>query len=450
MNIACTVTDTGLELAIEGRSFFLNFPAQVWQSFPDKELLADNYAFLKSLHLPWMLDRWETIEFGNSYPLFKHQFQSVMLHNIPFCAEVDGVSTAEVLRRFMSLDFRFRDYETKYPEARPALEERAVLNMSFGKDSLLTYAVARETGLPTSLVMSVENDSPREYRQKEDIARRFSDEFGEEIAIVENNTGYIHRYEFWKTPPMEWGYCHLINEYVLNTLPFAFHHGAKFILLGNEKECDDFYIGREGYRCYPVFDQSSEWLLEMSKMATVLAGSKMHVMSLIEPLHDLAIARILHTRYPEIAKYQMSCFPDENDYGRDHFWCGHCTKCARVYSYLKAIGVDPQRVGLNTGMFDEEFADLYSVFGSKRTLGRTMGYDASPCGRDELLLAFYLALERGEAGALMDRFRSDCLEEARARVPELQDQFFSVQDSRSLPAGYAERVGAVYADALRA
>ena len=448
MDIACTVTDTGLELVIDGRSFFLNLPPDVWQSFPDRELLADNYAFLKTLHLPWMLDRWETLAFDNSYPLFKHQFQAVLLHNIPFCADVDGASTAEILRRFLGLEFRFRDHETKYPGARPTLGERAVLNMSFGKDSLLTYAVAREIGLPTTLVMSVENDSPREYGKKQEIARRFSEEFGEEIGLIENNTGYIHRYEFWERPPMEWGYCHLINEYVLNTLPFAFHHGARYVLLGNEKECDDYYIGRDGYRCYPVFDQSSEWLLEMSKMATVMAGTTMHVMSLIEPLHDIAIARILHTRYPEIAKYQMSCFPDENDFGRDHFWCGHCTKCARVYAYLRAIGVDPRRVGLDTDMFDEGFEDMYSIFGSKRTLGQTMGYDASPCGRDELLLAFHMALERGAGGALMDRFRGECLEEARTRAPELARQFLSVQDARSLPAEYAERVGQVYAEAL--
>ena len=162
MDIDCAVTDTGLELRIDGTPFPLIFPKEEWKTFPDKELFADNYAFLKVLHLPHMLGRWEALDFRTAYPLFKHQFQAAVLNNIPFCADLDGSSTAEELKRFMALDFRFRDYRVKQPQARPVLAERAVLNMSFGKDSLLTYAVARDIGLPLVLVMSVANDFPLE------------------------------------------------------------------------------------------------------------------------------------------------------------------------------------------------------------------------------------------------------------------------------------------------
>ena len=450
MDIACSVTDCGLQLRIDDRVFDLNFPREVWQSFPDKELFADNYAFLKSLHLPEMLDRWELLEFETSYPLFKEQFLWALLNNISFCADVDSRPVADEIRKFMALDVRFRDHEIRFPRARPALSERAVLNMSFGKDSLLTWAVAREIGLPTTLVMSVENDSPIEFGHKQDIAKRFSETFAERIWLVENNTGVIHRYEYWGTPHTESGFGHLITEYFLSTLPFAFHHGARYILLGNEKSCDDTYVGRDGYRCYPVYDQTSEWMLEMSKMGTVLANDRMHVMSLIEPLHDLAIIRILHTRYPEVGRFQMSCFPDENEHGRRHFWCGHCTKCARSFVHLVANGIDPRSMGLDTDMFGQEFQHLFTVFGGKRTVGMTVGYDASLCGRDEQLLAFYMARQQGARGPLIDLFETQLLDEARARNAELEARFLSVQPSRSLPSPWRERVEVLYADAIRA
>lgn len=448
MRLDCTVTETGLEMHVDGRVFPLNFPDAVWKAYPDKELLADNYAFLKAQHLPAMLDNWEPLEFQTNYPLFKHEITSVFMHYIPFCADVDGRSAADDLRRYLALEYRFRDYNVRYPAARPALSETAVLNMSFGKDSLLTYAVAREIGLPVKLMMSVDNDCPIEFQYKQELAERFSREFDEPVDLIRNDTGVMHRYGFWHAARTESGIGHLITEYFLDAIPFAFHHGARYILLGSEKECDDSYLSSDGHLCYPVFDQSSEWLLEMSKMGTTLAGDRMQVVSLIEPLCDLAIIRILHERYPEIGKYQMSCFPDENEYGKRHFWCGHCSKCARMYLYFRACGIDPAGVGLDTDMFDAEFEDLYPVFGRKIEGGKIMGYDTSPCGRDEQLLAFLLAAQRGEDGALVDLFTERCLAEARARETELRTRFLRVHPSRTLPPEMAATVGSLYAGAL--
>lgn len=450
MRIGCDVTDTGLELRVDDRRFEVNFPRAIWQAFPHKDAFADNYAYLKTLHLPQMLNRDEPLEFDTAYPLFRHQIQSAMLNNISFCADVDGVSTAENIKRFLALELRFHDHATRAPEEGKALTGRAVLNMSFGKDSLLTYAVAKELGLEPILIMSVDNDGPREYAYKRELAQRFCREFNEAVQVIENNTGVIHRYEYWGTPFTEWGFGHLITEYCMYALPFAFVHGARFVLLGNEKSCDDSYINREGFKSYPVYDQSSEWLLELTNIARGLTGCRMTVMTLIEPLHDLAISRILHTRYPEVAKYQMSCFPDENDWGKDAHWCGHCTKCARNFVFMQANGIDPRRVGLMTDMFQSECLDYFALLrGTKKGIP-TVGYDATPCGRDEQLFALLLALERGARGPVLDVFRSAFLPEAEERRNELQQRFFQVQPARTIPAGLLGNVRGLYTAALAA
>lgn len=449
MQVRCAITPTGVRLGLGTRTFPLRFPGEVWRSFPHRKFFADHYAFLKSLHLPQLLGRDEALNFRTSSPLFRQQIQTTMLNNIPFCADVDGRSSGENIRRFLALEFTFKDYPTAWPDCRTPLRERAVLNMSFGKDSLLTYAVAREIGLAQKLIMSIDNDCPIEYRYKLRIARRFCREFDEDIRLVKNNTGVIHRWKYWGVPRTEWGFGHLITEYCLHALPFAFHHGASYILLGNEKSCDASYVNGEGYKCYPAYDQSSEWLLELSKITRALSHNQMSVMSLIEPLHDLAITRILHTRYPEIGKYQMSCFPDENRHGKKHYWCGHCSKCARVYVFMKASGIDPRSVGLDTDMFRMQFRDLFPVFGLQRKRGKTVGYDATPVGRDEQLYAFSLALENGARGVLIDLFRRTHLKEAKRREAELHDTYFTVHGSRTMPAAIAKKVGKIYAESLK-
>jgi hypothetical protein len=449
MHIGCDVTDTGLELRLDGRRFPVRFPADVWRAFPHKDAFVDHYAFIKALHLPGMLRRDLALEYDTTLPLFRHAMYLAVLNNVAFCADVDGVPTAEELRRFLAMPISFADHRTRAPAQGRVLDDRAVVNMSLGKDSLLTYAVARELGLRPVLYISVDNDCPREYAYKADIAARFSAEFGETVQVVQNDTGVIHRYEYWGTPPTEWGFGHLITEYALLALPFAWAHAARFVLLGNEKSCDDTYVTRDGFRAWPVYDQSSEWSLELANIARGLMASPVTVMSLIEPLHDLAIVRILHTRYPEIAKYQMSCFPDENEHGRHGHWCGHCTKCARNFAFLHANGIDPKRVGHHVDMFQADGIDHFALLrGAKKGLP-AVGYDATPCGRDEQLYALYLAHGRGARGPVMDVFARDFLDEARARRDELERRFFTVQPARTIPEPLLTRVHKLYADALR-
>ncbi len=449
MRIGCDVTDTGLELRLDERHFSVHYPRDVWQAFPHREAFADNFAFLKTLHLPWMLHQTMALDYETSLPLFRHNIFMAMMNNISFCADVDGISTADELQRFMAQEISFANHRTRTPVGSKPLTERAVVNMSLGKDSLLTYAIAKELGLEPVLYISVDNDCPREYAYKADIAARFSAEFGETVQVVENNTGVIHRFEYWGTPYTEWGFGHLITEYAMHAMPFAYANDARYILLGNEKSCDDTYVNRDGFKAWPVYDQSSEWGLELANIARGLTASPMTVMSLIEPLHDLAIIKILHTRYPEVAKYQMSCFPDENDYGKNAHWCGHCTKCARNFVFMKANGLDPRRVGLNTDMFQSECLDYFALLrGAKKGIP-TVGYDATPCGRDEQLFALYLAHERGATGPVMEVFEATFLPEARQRRDELHERFLTVQPARTILAPLLDPVIKLYAQALR-
>ncbi len=133
-------------------------------------------------------------------------------------------------------------------------------------------------------------------------------------------------------------------------LPVVHSSNSKYILFGNEKSCDDFYFNRDGYISYPAYDQTSQWLIELNKIAKFMASSQTCVVSLVEPIYELAIIKILHKKYPEIGKYQRSCIQDNYSRGKPDLWCGHCSKCARVFIFLKSNNINPEKVGFITNM----------------------------------------------------------------------------------------------------
>ncbi len=448
MKVSGRPTDVGVELSVADERHSIEFPPEVWQGYPNKEFFTDNYTFLKAIHLPEMLGK-DTLDVGNSYPLFKRDFSDAMMHNITFTADVDGASSAERLKDFLNIRLSFKDYDVKRPKVPAKFDGSSLLNMSFGKDSLLTYAVARELGIKVNMIMSVDNDCLVEHSYKLKIADQFSKDMGERIWLNKNNSGVIHRYKHWKVPRTEWGFGHLITEYCINAVPYMHHLRSGYLLFGNEKSCDDTYINSDGYKSYPVFDQSSEWLLHLTRIVSEMTMADAKVMSMIEPLHDLAITRILHKRYPQIGKYQMSCFPDENEHGKRHYWCGHCSKCARVFIFMKANGIDPNTVGLDTDMLRMESKDLFSLFSTESKEGKSVGYDASGCGRDEQLLAFLMAYKEGAKGELIELFKEQLLEEAMRREESLKGNFFMVHDSKTIPPSLLPQLRKIYSEALK-
>jgi creatinine amidohydrolase/Fe(II)-dependent formamide hydrolase-like protein len=63
--------------------------------------------------------------------------------------------------------------------------------------------------------------------------------------------------------------------------------------------------------------------------------------SILRPLSELLIEKVLVERYPEVQRLQTSCHAAHTDGDRVRP-CGHCEKCARVVGMLTALGVDPR------------------------------------------------------------------------------------------------------------
>jgi hypothetical protein len=91
-------------------------------------------------------------------------------------------------------------------------------------------------------------------------------------------------------------------------------------------------------------------------------------------------------------------------------------------------------------MLSEKKIRLYPLFSSD--IEST--YGGSGLGRDEQLLAFYLAYKRGIKGYLIDQFKKQFLKEAETKKEKLIKEYFSIHSSISLPSSLRRKTLTIF------
>jgi len=180
----------------------------------------------------------------------------------------------------------------------------------------------------------------------------------------------------------------------------------------------------------PVFEQSvfaMKHLQDIPKQFFI----NTHIGSLVEPIHEIFITYVLHHRYPDIARFQMSCFSDEPE-AKKKRWCGVCEKCARMYVFLRALNISPEKVGFyNNDMLSLKKESLYTIFNGDTNVS---AYGGSGLGKEEQLLAFYLSYKNGVRGELIDKFKTIYLDEVEKKKEKLIKKYFGIHSSYCLPS----------------
>jgi hypothetical protein len=438
-------TENGLEISFRGSKYVLQYPEGIWKDYPQsaRDVLFDNLVYAETIHLP-LTHRRKEIRYDISPPYFQPFFYQNMVMDLPSCADVDGTKTSELLKEFMEIRTTFRDQEIKFPNhVEETREDSSVVSISFGKDSLLTWAVCRELGLNPQTCYIVEPLLTYEEKHKTVLAEEFNKEFGVKLNKIVHTAGHLRdgiRLGVGKT---EIGWGLQSTEYALIILPVAHKFGARYILFGNEQSCAEYYHDREGYICYPAYDQSHIWTKQIDSMTRQLTGGGVRTMSVIEPLNDIAVVYALYKRYPEVAKYHMSCFVD-TEAGRDKRWCLDCAVCSKMYLLIVASGFDPKTVGLTRNMLTEDCRDYFSLFGGSSV----HTYALTGRGRDEQLFGFYLAWKNGDRSDLVKEFETKFLEEAKGREDELYKTFFGLHESITMPAHINREAMSIYKEVL--
>lgn len=289
---------------------------------------------------------------------------------------------------------------------------------------MLTLGFARELDLKTTPIHINDTTTPYENHFSIETIKKIIKNQKINIEIVTNNIEKLNDFEEWNKSPTCLGYSHMITGFCFLALPFL-HKEASMVLLGNQQNMNFSFKTKQGYIGYASYDQTTTARCQQEKILKHF-NKQYRVISLVEPLTDIAEIKILFSRYPELAKYQFSCnCLYETQQKR---WCHACNKCARLNIFMLAHNVNVKNLGLRN-MLSRKFMNYYTLFGLNQNVDR---YEKSSEARDQQLLAFYMAYKNGVKGQLIDMFKRDYLKEAVSREDELRKMFFKIY-STDLP-----------------
>jgi hypothetical protein len=440
--IKSELTDTGINLSVKGKKYKIEYPEEIWQKYSEtnKELLLDNITFMQTCHLPASHKKKGAV-YSTAFPFFEaFAFKGTML-DIPSTAVIDHEKTTDYMRGFFNSEFLFSSYDTILPEitkrrkSSSRKKPTAIILFTAGKESLLTLALCLEMGIKPIPIYVEEEPDLAEAKHKAKIIKTLKDEYGIKTYKILNESGRL-RYCDLDEAENNWGAGTQFLSYVLEVLPFVEHFEADYILFGNEYSCDDYNYCKEDFKSNFVFDQCSEWTKQLNMVGKLMTNNAVEVGSLVGPLHEIGVTRILHERYPYLANLQMSCFSDTEE-GKERVWCGNCSKCARMFVFFKALGIDTEGSGFENNMFIKKSKKHFSVFGGKGLYS----YDVSGLASEEQALAFFMATEKGEKGYVVDEFKkTKAYKELKSNFKKVYKKYFSQYESVTMPYELKENV----------
>lgn len=430
------LTKSGVELKVKKKKYKIFYPQRVWNKFPKSlhKIFADNLAFITTWHLP-LIHKEKSLVYHFPHPLIEPTIFKILTYSIPMTVfEYKDQQTTNLLKEFYNYNFKTQfkalNYHYAGKKVKKNLKEKALLLFSFGKDSLLTYGLLNEMGITVTPFFMKEPQSTYENAHKAKLANKFYEKIGQEVEFFPLSIGKMRQEK-----DLCWGWDIILTQYIFILVPYFFYHQAKYLFLGNEQSCNFATTDEEGYLVNPVFEQSIS-AMQLQGDIPKLFFIDTHIGSLVEPIHEIFITYILHHRYSEIGKFQMSCFSEEPE-AKKYRWCGKCEKCARIYIFLKALNISPERVGFyNNHMLDADKKSLYTIFNH---VPKDSAYGGSGLGRDEQLLAFWMAYKNGTKGDLIDEFKALYLNEAEKKKEKLIKEFFGIHTSYSLPSTLRRR-----------
>lgn len=432
-------------------TFAFRYPNGVWVRYPhtNKIQLIDNIAYIFTAHLPFLLKGNIRLEYSTGYP---HAFiwvnQSFMRH-LPsywyFYNKRRGTRVVPLLKTLLNTRTVFSqtiDEPIEFPET---IDEHVILPFTFGKDSFLSYWLAKEIGLKPILIWF--NDPPDEGyegKHKKQLFTRFEHAVKDKLYVLDNPLGSLREkgegWFGWETP---------ITSWLLLSLPFAYKFRAGYLILSNEKSTNAFFYDDTGLRVMTDYEQSGQATEEISLLTQSLTEGEVYTTTFLQGVHEIAILAILKHRYFQYSfEYLMSCW-SEIEAGKNKRWCGNCSKCARIYIYLCANGVDPvAEAGFSDNMLNSSKRHLFNVFGNTAT---GTGWDAFGVNVDEQALAFYLAYKRGIQAPLITEFvESGLFERTKKRFFDLMKEYYHLHPENITPPQWKTKIDTILRSELTA
>ncbi len=226
----------------------------------------------------------------------------------------------------------------------------AVLS-SGGKDSLLSFGLLREMGREPEAIyvnesgrhwltalnayQSMAAGVPGTARVWTNCDRLFA-WFLRRLPFIREDFQNVRSDEY---PVRLW----TVAVFLFGALPLMRKRGTGRLVIGDEHDTSR----RLTFRGIPHYDglyDQSIWFDQALTRYFRRKGWGVAQFSLLRPMAEMLIEKVLVERYPELQADQVSCHAAHKEGDRVRP-CGQCEKCRRIVSMLTAFGADPARCG---------------------------------------------------------------------------------------------------------
>ena len=238
----------------------------------------------------------------------------------------------------------------------PSKKNRHCVLSSGGKDSLLSFGLINELGREVHPIFV--NESGRHWFTALNAYRYFKDHMPH-TARVWVNSDRLFSWMLQRLPMIRKDFASIRSDqypirlwtvavFAFGALPLLRKRKIARLIIGDEFDTTI----RRNFHGIPhydgLYDQSIYFDQSLSRYF-LRKGWSISQFSVLRPLSELLIEKILVERYPDLQQQQTSCHATHKQ-GDRVYPCGNCEKCRRIVAMLKAIDADPLRCGYSTEM----------------------------------------------------------------------------------------------------
>lgn len=440
LTVSAEITDDGIAIIVDGKKYRIRYPKHIWDKTSSviKKFLKDNLVFGNTIYLGPMLSKTK-IEYETRQPLFETELLTQNIYDMRDCEVTDGVPALTYLSLLYNTEYDFADGSSILPRPSPKPsktrdENMAIIPFSFGKESLLTYAICKELGIVPILVMSQEPTQTYEESYKKVQFQEFLNKYNEQGYYIVNEPGLFRHGKAFNTrvgTELGWGGQTMLLS--LMSVPMIFFHNANYILYGSEHSNNDWEM-RDGWKVFCSYDQMSNTTPHQDNIIRIVTGDTCRVKSIFEALEELHIFYILHHRYPYLSKEHFSCtaFRPLVDGSQ---WCHQCDKCERNFIFARACNIDPYTIGFKYDLLEDSsrYKEYFDV---------AYEYDY------DLDMAFYILWHRGDNSSIVQRF-------AKQKMNSLQpwhwyeNYYSSLKKTKNMPEKDGQKILDLFTKVLK-
>lgn len=438
--VGFNLLNEGFKVTVNNRKFSTKYPRKNWNSlsYESKYILVSSIAYFFTRHLPLLQSA--ELEYNFPPPLLKSLYDHGFFYSI-FNSSPDYSSNNKIylnlLQKLYNSEFNvsFKHFPEIITNEKPVVSESnsAAVLFTFGKDSLLTFSILKEIGITPNLFYFKEPLSLNEVDIKQNLIKQFVNSFKVNIKAIDVPLGKLRQ-----NGKQYWGWDLLVTQYTLLLIPYIKYLKSQYYFFSNENSTNVFYKVA-GFKFNPFFEQSPQWMLHLNNIFR-LFSLKTLTGSILEPINEILIMYILHHRYPQYAKYQLSCDNDETE-NKNIRWCQNCSECVRIYIFLLAIDINPESVGFTQNMLKSKKLSNFIIFSD-----RLLSKDFNEASSEELerIFAFYLAYLRGHRKDIFKLFEKVWLKKVKLNEKFFLRKYLTVYPSITVPDNIKKKILPIY------